>query len=303
MKKILTLLILTCFSLISFSQVYRPFPTADAVWKESKTGYQCSCCSDYQIFITGDTLISSTTYHKLQKTGIKYQEDLFGNCTSIIQSNINQYVGCFRNDTTNKRIYYLPPFTTTDTILYDFNLVLGDTIKTYLSGFTGEDWLVTNIDSVLLGSQYHKRFKLNNCFPKTLYIIESMGSTFGLLSPFICWAPYYEHIYDLQCFKMNNLTVYPDSSTVCSLVSSVNEPFIENVISIFPNPTTGQLNITTNLQSYELSIFNSTGQLIQKRKIISNSILLDISDLPTGLYLIQVSENEKQLYKQTIIRQ
>lgn len=303
MKTTISLLLLTCISLTGFGQIYKPFPTSNAMWRESKTGFQCSCCSDYQIFITGDTVVSSTTYHKLQKTGIKYQEDLIGNCTSIIQSIINQYVGCFRNDSINKRVYYVPPFASNDTLLYDFNLDLGDTNKTYLNGFTGEDWIVTNVDSVLFGSQYHRRLKLNNCSPKTLYIIEGMGSTFGLLSPFICWAPFYEHIYDLQCFKLNNQTIYPDSSTVCDLVSSVIESYIDGQVSVFPNPSSGELFITTNLHSYDISIFNATGQLIYKKYVTSNSTQIDISALPTGLYLIQLSENDKRLYKQTIIRQ
>jgi hypothetical protein len=302
MKTLFTFFLLIYFSFTGLAQTYKPFPTSNAVWRESKTGFQCSCCSDYQIFITGDTIISATTYHKLHKTGIKYQEDLIGNCTSIIQSNINQYVGCFRNDSTNKQVYFIPPFTSNDTLLYDFNLELGDTNKTYLNGFTGEDWIVTNIDSVLLGSQYHRRLKLNNCSPKTLFIIEGIGSTFGLLSPFICWAPYFEHIYDLQCFKLNNLTVYPDSATVCILASSVNESFIDGEVSVFPNPSSEKVFITSNFHSYDISIFNATGQLIYKKFMSSNSTQIDISEFPTGLYLIRLSENDKTLYKQTIIR-
>jgi hypothetical protein len=301
MKTSIIYLLLSGISLTGFGQAYQPFPTANAMWRENKTGFQCSCCSDYQITITGDTVINLTTYHKLQKTGIKYQEDLIGNCTSNIQSFINQYVGCFRNDSINKRVYFVPPFSLSDTLLYDFNLSLGDTVKSYLSGFTGEDWVVTDVDSVYLGNQYHKRFKLNNCLPKTLFIIEGIGSTFGLLSPFICWAPYWEHIYDLLCFTNNNSTVYPDSTTSCIVVTSVNESAIEKSINIFPNPTSDFINITTTFQLLDISIFNSTGKLVMKEVISSN--LIDISRLQPGLYLIQISLDEKQVYRQKILRQ
>jgi hypothetical protein len=303
MKQILVFIFITCFLLTGFSQAYRPFPAADAVWRENKTGFQCSCCSDYQIFITGDTLIGAKRYHKLQKTGIRYQEDLMGSCTSSILYHIDEYVGCYRNDTAGKRVYFVPPTTISDTLLYDFDLALGDTSRTYLSGLTGEDWIVTNIDSVLLGGQYHKRFKLNNCYPKTLYLIEGMGSTFGLLSSFICWAPYYEHMYDLQCFKRNNLTVYPYSSAPCSLVSSVDEAVAEGEISVYPNPSTGLINISSNLHSFDLSIFTSTGQLIYREHIKSGSKQFDISGFQPGLYLIQLSENGEPLHKQAILKQ
>ncbi|MBE2188054.1 MAG: T9SS type A sorting domain-containing protein [Bacteroidetes bacterium] len=303
MKTTITLLILTCISLTGFGQVYKPFPTSNAMWRENSGGFQCSCCSDFQYTITGDTVINTFTYHKLQKTGVKYLEDWIGNCTSNIAYGINQYAGCFRNDSSNKLVYFIFPLTSIDTVLYDFNLSIGDTVPPSPLNDNGNIVnIVTDIDSVYLGGVYRKRFQLDSCtFPQQLYYIEGIGSTFGLLSPTGC--PF-EEIYNLLCYTENSLTVFPNNTTTCSIVTSVNETTqINNKFSIFPNPTTGTLFITTELQSYDISIFNSTGQLIQKRKIISNSILLDISDLPTGLFLIHFSENNKELYKQTIVRQ
>lgn len=302
MNKIFTLSLLTCFYLTSFSQTYQGIPTTNAMWRESATGYQCSCCSDYQIFITGDTVIGSFTYHKLQKTGIKYQEDLLGYCTTNIQNSINQYVGSFRNDTLNKMVYFVPPLTPTETLLYDFNLYIGDTISTYLSSTFGIDWVVSNIDSVNLGGVYRKRFEANNCSPYPLYIIEGIGSTYGFLSPFICPAPYYEYIYNLLCFTNNSTTVYPDSTTVCDIVSSINEFSLDHKPLVFPNPTSGILNIKTELNIYNLSIINSMGQKIYRENNKSGNSQIDITNLKQGIYLIQILENGIN-HHQIIIRQ
>jgi hypothetical protein len=113
----------------------------------------------------------------------------------------------------------------------------------------------------------------------------------------------FEAIYNLQCFTNNSLPVYPNSTTSCSSVTANLESLETNQFSISPNPTSGALFITTNLLSYDISIFNSIGQLIQKKSIHSNSTFLDISNLPAGALLIQFSDNNKVLYKQTIIRQ
>ena len=125
-------------------------------------------------------------------------------------------------------------------------------------------------------------------------------STYGLLSPTMC--PF-EGFYNLQCFTNNSLPVYPNSTTSCSSVIANIESVETHQFSISPNPTSGALFITTTLDSYDISVFNSLGQIIQKKKNHSNSTFLDISNLPEGVYLIQFSDNNNVLYKETIIRQ
>jgi hypothetical protein len=289
----------------SFAQVYKPFPTSGATWREYQNGYQCDCCSDYQLFINGDTVINTMTYHKLRKTGMMYFEDLNGNCHPIFWYNINQYAGGFRNDSINKRVYYFPPYALNETLLYDFNLNLGDTTVTYLSEFIGESWVVTNVDSVLIGNEYHRRLQLNDCLDKPLHIIEGVGSTFGLLSPFICWEPWYEHVSNLMCFKQDNQTVYPDPNIDCQLVSSVNQidDFNQDVhVSIFPNPSNDNLSITSSLMDFHICIINESGQLLYKKKVDSNSTQIDISTWKNGQYFIELSKNGNSLFRQSFIR-
>jgi hypothetical protein len=299
MKTMITLLLFTFISLAGFGQAYQPLPTSNAMWRENSYGFQCSCCSDYQYTITGDTVINMLTYHKLQKTGVNFLEDVTGNCTSNAY-NANQYKGCFRNDSTNKLVYFIDAFTSNETVLYDFNLSIGDTVPPSPLNFNGNFVnIVTDIDTVFLGGVYRKRFKLDSCWFEQLYYIEGIGSTYGLLSPTMC--PF-EAFYNLQCFTNNSLPVYPNSTTSCSSFTANIESVEKHQFSISPNPTSGALFINTTLDSYDIIVFNSIGQIIQKKNVHSNSTFLDISNLTAGVYLIQFSDNNKVLYKETIIR-
>ncbi len=125
MKKIL----ISLFSLFLFGQLlgqaYIPFPKSNAVWREY-SGAPFGDCQEYNYPISGDTIVNGMTFHKLQKTG--YVSSYGPSFCNQIKYRYNFYTGAFRNDSINKRVYFLPSGQTNDTILYDFNLKIDDTI-------------------------------------------------------------------------------------------------------------------------------------------------------------------------------
>ena len=88
---------------------------------------------------------------------------------------------------------------------------------------------------------------------------------------------------------------YPYTCNFNPTIVVTNENTIENIISIYPNPSADQLNVvlmnneTTKIKSIE--IINSLGQTM----IITNNTIIDISAITNGLYLIKVvtSKGEK----------
>jgi len=89
-------------------------------------------------------------------------------------------------------------------------------------------------------------------------------------------------------------------------ITSIQEIYGKNPISIFPNPTTGKIYLKINNNSintihYELS--NMHGQLLIKDKIKpDNSITeLDISTLPPGIYLFRIKNMGFSLTNKLII--
>ncbi len=87
-------------------------------------------------------------------------------------------------------------------------------------------------------------------------------------------------------------------------ISTVNEgqlaanKAIENSFSIYPNPTNGSINITTPNHNYHINIFNLQGQLVQKTETATGSKRINISNLASGIYLLQLtSEKASKTFK------
>ena len=69
---------------------------------------------------------------------------------------------------------------------------------------------------------------------------------------------------------------------------------IENAIVVFPNPTSGLLNLVVkdnNYSDYQLNIFNNTGQLIQESLLNER---LDLSIYPAGIYYLKILNKKTQ---------
>jgi len=73
-------------------------------------------------------------------------------------------------------------------------------------------------------------------------------------------------------------------------------------ISVFPNPTDGLLNIafqTGNAQKVNVRVYNVMGQLVmteQYNKVAAgrNNLTLDLTELKTGIYMVEVLGNNTQ---------
>jgi len=63
-------------------------------------------------------------------------------------------------------------------------------------------------------------------------------------------------------------------------------------IKLFPNPTRGALTLQADgLSGTVVGVYNSTGELIIRQNIVSgNSLVLDLSDQASGLYIIEVDQ-------------
>ena len=78
-----------------------------------------------------------------------------------------------------------------------------------------------------------------------------------------------------------------------------NLTFIETV---YPNPTSGLLTLKLNqFGSFNLEIFNQSGKLIKSDVINSETYKTDLYDQPNGLYIIRVSDNDKNFDTKKII--
>lgn len=212
------------------TNVYHPFPDSNAVWRERSSvtisyggGGGGGCPSSnvmyyggsYQYTIGGDTVINPYTYKKIYASGFCWV------CNDPAGWFYN-YVGGLRQDSTNKKVYF--KYTGyPDKLIYDFSKQVGDTLNLTafyvvcgnspfgnptIAGYTAT---ITSIDTVLVGSNYHKQFQLNNascCNNNNNAIIEGVGSRAGLLEGAYYPLPSGYQGCKLVCFK-HNAAIYP----------------------------------------------------------------------------------------------
>ena len=66
-------------------------------------------------------------------------------------------------------------------------------------------------------------------------------------------------------------------------------------INIYPNPTTGTLNIKGVEAGNRIQVYNINGSMVRDMKVRSNLEILSIDDQPAGMYLIVISNNNSLL--------
>jgi alpha-tubulin suppressor-like RCC1 family protein len=94
----------------------------------------------------------------------------------------------------------------------------------------------------------------------------------------------------------------------CSPVTNINEEVPDGSFEIFPNPTNGIVNLQIPKAKFtvaKLNIFNSLGQniYVEELKLSTNGVDKQIYvDLPAGIYLIQITDENKQRVKKLIIQ-
>jgi hypothetical protein len=80
----------------------------------------------------------------------------------------------------------------------------------------------------------------------------------------------------------------------------------DKVITIYPNPTQGELQI--EMSGYEdvtvsgLYLYTLSGTLLKKLNQITNSLILDLSNYPPGTYLLNIILDDKK-FEWTIIKE
>ncbi len=300
MRKLLTLLF--TFSIITLvGQSYIPIPAdSTSEWRVNTIHHNkkdpCLINNKFRYFFNGDTIINTTTYSKLYKTGIMY---LWGqNCDPTIHHYENSYVGAFRNDT--GKVFYIANYFSIEELIYDFTLNIGDTPP--YDFFTLGNPQIISIDTLIINNQQHRRFFIDTVgsttFDSSFYFIEGIGTSNGLIE-----KSHWESGTDLICYAENHISIFPVGSN-CILNIGIEEVFEDenNIdISLFPNPANSQITFEfdkVTKDQFFVSIFNAQGQEVKTIEFESgiNNQNIDISDLSSGVYFYRV--NSKKFDKQ-----
>lgn len=104
-------------------------------------------------------------------------------------------------------------------------------------------------------------------------------------------------------FSMSN---HGSSNRVVVLDNSMTlglEDFSLNSSTVYPNPSNGNFTITTKTFLKSVDIYNINGALIKSYKVADSSenVEFNITDLPSGVYLLELKNDTDKTWKKVII--
>jgi len=284
---------------------YYHFPTQNAWWCQDNETGNSNCSSNpvqdfyYNYFIRNDTVIKGLKYHTIYTQG--------GLTFTLCGTTWEYYcykVGAIREDTM-KHIYFNSSATKNrDTLLYDFNLNVGDTLPaTYNSNPGPYKDYVKSIDSVLVGTKYRKEFIVTDVGDSSYWkcsIIEGIGSVQGLFEPIM--SIYEPSFTALECFTQNDTALYPYlNNSNCILFPEAVPTIVGSKmdISVYPNPSSGIFAFEVkneNVKVKNIEVYNVLGKkvMVEIRRLADDN-LIDLSLQPNGVYLYRVIAEDGSL--------
>ena len=157
---------------------------------------------------------------------------------------------------------------------YDENFGFLSGVYTDGNEHAGTTWDVTNVYYTTDGG-YTWEFLFSKSINKISYTDNNTGFMVG-----------------------NNGLIYKFDFTTNSILESINE---EKSI-IFPNPSDGNFTIGLDNNS-EIEIYNHSGQIVRKMELEKGGNSIDLSYLPSGIYIIKVKSNDTfQIHKLLITK-
>jgi hypothetical protein len=276
---------------------YTPFPESiSTYWTDLEDVTSLQQSYHHQNRITKDTIISGMTYHKLLRTT---KHTVYHSSGSVSYSQ-NVY-GYFRNDSINKKVWLRLAGANSDSLLYDFNLEVGDTISnTYRFNYPTSPNPNFKIDSISfskLGGKLHKVYHTSGpCANDSL--IEGIGFSSGtFLNNTPCFLG---ATYNLECMNIDGENYYPDSTYNCNLITQlVQFSNSKNAISVYPNPIGTEFNISFPSEIINLSIYDLNGKLVQQ---LDESAKRHSLKVEPGSYILRIEDQDNQLYFKKIIK-
>lgn len=300
MNHFYSLIILICLAGSGISQVNSYFNNNPCwqVKEECHVGTNCYLAKVFNYMIDGDTVIGPYQYKKVYTKGTQYYQCY---CPVPPPSSspcfspgppVTCCVGLSFFIRSNGKKMYLRNLGSgsPDTLLYDFNLVVGDTLPPTYNNFSSNVIKVTAIDSINTFNGWMKRFQLsgNTVSP---YLVEGMGHYQGLkelISPNVMSCGW-----SLLCYSQNNTAYYPSSGPSCLLSVGIKETEQTEKPIIYPNPSTGiyQLQTTRLPKNLKIEIYNSLGQLVYFSFPQKENIEIDLRKEKDGIYFLKYISN------------
>ena len=81
-----------------------------------------------------------------------------------------------------------------------------------------------------------------------------------------------------------------------------SDEFSQNEIILYPNPTTGIINLQTKEKISSVSVYNLAGQKVSFNSLNQENTSIDISNLSSEIYFVEVILNDKTIKRHKVIK-
>lgn len=263
--------------------------------ESSEPGQEFNHLSDEQNIIHGDTTIYDKRYLKLYTTR---HNTLVVNIFPPVMVDSYDSIGptYLRYDTLEHSVYYLPDIDSTEKLIYDFNLEVGDTTPMQSNSYPS---VVSSIDTVTIFGVALKRFfvgEANPSWPDTRnVIIEGIGGSNGLT--------YYQPVWDVVSggFYSTSFICFHHGDSIYSYIGDTC-PFIDFIsstktvphdikLTVSPNPANKNfsIDISEDLLDATFTIVDYLGRIVKSFKLteLNTMAQLDV----TGLFFWNVVQD------------
>lgn len=244
-----------------------------------------------EIFIIGgDTVINNENYQAIWCS--------FDSLVSRI------YFGALREN--EDRVYYVPPGST-EGLLYDFTLSVGDTayIRNFFCGDTDVPVVVSAVDTVVYYDIPRKRLHIGVEGYVSDIWVEGIGSLSGpLYSVFeyciIC--PFWE----LLCFHQQDTLLYlmPYATTCYETSVGIEEPEAAGSFRVSPGIFSRGDYIVAEVpqNTTELMVYDWLGGIKQSvSPVNSETISINTADFAPGVYIITTNTTQRRVMTRKVI--
>jgi len=166
-----------------------------------------------------------------------------------------------------------------------------------------DDYLIVWADNDLDQAGIHAAFKLSKG-GESLYLSNAVGTmidsiSFGEQQTNIAYARVPNGVGD---FKLWTTTI--DRSNDDG-VSDTDDDVFDKEVTIFPNPSSGLVQVSINGEnnmSNSFELINASGQLLDKKIEFGNKTTIDIHNYPTGVYLIRIINSNGNVSNKKLTR-
>jgi hypothetical protein len=253
-------------------------------------GDQCANVYNVVDYVVGDVTFDTITYKEIWRRG-QYNEQWMalpmGGCN--FESIYNVFQGYYRQE--GSRIYKASSSGTSESLMIDYNVSIGDTIPGYIAYYR----TVQRVDSILIGVDYHKILyadtNTNEVYIEGIANLANYG--FGTHGEFFLGnGQILDGSQDFYCYAQNGVTLFESMPALCNFNVDIQDFRSQVEVRMTPNPAKEHIVISFDLpQTVSIQVVNIHGKIIRSTPDYNSNETLNVSGLNNGFYLVHIMDD------------